>query len=531
MDGGAWTRRAWTRWISAGSLSLGLGCATDGAGGSDGLAGSGCDTPVMWFYDADGDGFGAAAGEPAGCTPPPGYVLRDGDCDDFLPDVFPGAREVCGDGIDQDCDGGDAACEGPPEQWWIRGTGDQGLGTELAAAGDLTGDGVADLVAAGPKADAGAGAVVVLAGPLIPGESPAPTATFSGPLMGRFGTAVVALGDVSGDGIDDLAWGAPGDGMLGDGAGRVWLGWGPTQGHSDSGMGSGLVAGDNGVWGVGEALAAGGDVTGDGVADLLVGAPQGGDWATYPGLAFVVPLPLPTDHVPTVGEDAHRLEGADSADLFGASLSVVPDRDGDGLAEVAVGAPSHGGSQGAVYLWHGPVTADQLADDADERRLGAVAGARAGEVVAGADLDADGYAELLVGAPSAAGGRVDVYAADDAHHALVADGGGTDVGVSLDVGDLDGDGWLDLVVGAPADADQRGVVAVWWGPISGTRSWSELDDRLEGEEAAAGLGTAVSVHPDLTGDGLPELVVGAPEASGGAGALLIVSGTVWGPGD
>ncbi|MFT4626466.1 MAG: hypothetical protein ACI8PZ_005143 [Myxococcota bacterium] len=71
--------------------------------------------PSLWYPDADRDGFGA--GEPVDPTPtcdPPGPDLRPDwvglDCDDGAPLTFPGAEEVCEDGIDQDCDGADESC-------------------------------------------------------------------------------------------------------------------------------------------------------------------------------------------------------------------------------------------------------------------------------------------------------------------------------------------------------------------------------------------------------------------------------------
>jgi len=505
-----------------------VGCGSDALTRADGVSLADCDAVVVGYFDADGDGFGRSDRTSLLCGAlPAGYASKDGDCDDFRDDVSPDAQEVCDDGLDQDCDGLDDVCEDLPLVWTLPGADDWGLGEALAAADDLTGDGVADLVVTGTKAGGGAGIVRVLGGPVHPVHGPASVATYTGPLGGMFGTDVVALGDVQGDGVSDFAWGAPGDGMLGDGAGRVWLGWGPAVGNHSSGMGSGLVAGDNGVWGVGASLASGADLTGDGVADLVVGAPEGGDWLTYEGRAFVVPLPLPTDHVASVGTDALAFYGTASADLFGSDVAVVPDRDGDGLAELAVSAPSADGSRGAVYLWSGPVTAGGAAADADERIDGLAPGERFGEAVAGMDTDGDGLAELVVGAPSVAGGRVDLVAPDGVRVQLSATGI-AGIGTAFDGADLDGDGWLDLVVGAPVDADQRGAVAVWWGPLSASADWADLDDRFEGEDPAGQLGSSVAVHPDWTGDGLPEVVVGVPGAGGSAGALFVVSGELWG---
>lgn len=78
----------------------------------DGLVDEGNIGPT-WYRDADGDGFGKAADFVQACNQPQGYVQTLGDCDDSNPAVHPGATEICGDGLDNDCVGGDLACDQP----------------------------------------------------------------------------------------------------------------------------------------------------------------------------------------------------------------------------------------------------------------------------------------------------------------------------------------------------------------------------------------------------------------------------------
>jgi len=116
-------------------------------------------TNPTWYTDADGDGFGA--GEPnESCPPAAGWSTEPGDCDDADERANPGASEVFEDGVDNDCDG--AGAPFPASMDFLdaggRISGEEGtdeLGTQLMAGGDLTGDGVDDLVvgsglAAGP---------------------------------------------------------------------------------------------------------------------------------------------------------------------------------------------------------------------------------------------------------------------------------------------------------------------------------------------------------------------------------------------
>lgn len=68
------------------------------------------DTNHVWYADIDGDGFGNASVSVVACVPPINYVLQSGDCNDTLFDVNPGTVEICGNGIDDDCIGGDLLC-------------------------------------------------------------------------------------------------------------------------------------------------------------------------------------------------------------------------------------------------------------------------------------------------------------------------------------------------------------------------------------------------------------------------------------
>ena len=348
--------------------------------------------------------------------------------------------------------------------------------------------------------------------------------------------------DLDGDGLSDAIAGAPLVDLGGRDRGAVVIARGPRL----AALRIDEPAGADGAE-FGAAVAAGGDVDADGRADLIVGAPGHDDGTgrayVYAGAAIAVERPPPGGIQPAL---ALSEPGGRPGDAFGADV-IAADFDGDGWADVAIAAPGADGTYpadvdvGRVLVWRGGPTG---LDPGSPRILTAPVPEpydRFGTSLAAGDLDGDGYADLIVGAPGLdrAGARrgVDrgaVYLYRGGADGLSSFAVRLEAPVPLDhdrfgyavsaAGDVDGDGLADLMVGAPSadGADQdSGLVYVFLGRPGGPGSTPDQVLAIDPADAASyeRFGSAVAIVGDVDGDGLADIVVGT---SGPAQGLALV---------
>jgi len=331
----------------------------------------------------------------------------------------------------------------------------------------------------------------------------------------QFGTSVAFAGDVNNDGTDDLIVGIPGHDDGADeniGAARVVSGADGSQLWQ--------FVGDAPFDVFGAAVSGARDVDNDGFDDVIVGAFGNDTNGSFAGQAKVFSG--------RTGLALYTLFGEAANDNFGTSVAGGCDINNDGRPDVIVGAPGNGASdRGAVYVYSG----------LDGSLVHKIPGAQAddfmgGSVACAGDFNGDGRQDVVAGAPDAdlggtSRGVVSVFSGIDASALLRYEEtqSGVELGFAVSaLGDLDGNGTEEVIAGGPAGPNglRPGEVAFFTFGLD-----DKADDFRLGSNSGE-FGAALALVGDVTGDGLPDYLVGAPSQNAGglvnAGRAFLFAG-------
>lgn len=371
------------------------------------------------------------------------------------------------------------------------------------------------------------------------------------------GASVSGAGDVNGDGFDDIVVGAPGGGGTFSDIGHSYVVFGRPGGFDAifdaatlDGSNGFRIEGVNSFGNAGFFLSGGGDINGDGLSDVIVGTRSQQSYVVF---GSAEPFAAIVDLATLDGTNGFRTGPFESRSI---SVGGAGDFDGDGLADVLIGAFGSATSVGESFLVYGRTGGfaasldPALLDGVEGFRMTGDAGDGSGFSVGGAgDFNGDDLADIIIGAPENPVETAEAYVvfgtdqliAAGLELAALAGGGGVSIesvdpnehaGTSVSgAGDLNGDGFADIVIGAPNRAGtvvNPGGAYVVFGSDLFLPASIELDTlnggngfRVDGSTESNSAGSSVGAAGDVNGDGLDDIIIGRSESTTEEGVHVV----------
>ncbi len=526
--------------------------------------------------------LGGAAGVASGSPVSADAVIRGSESGAHLGISVAGAGDLNNDGFDDvivgansyDVDGIDAGIalvfnggpfgigDGNPSNADGTVTSQQpgsNMGISVAGVGDVNGDGYDDAMVGShlydsDQVDEGVALLILGSASGVPFETVVSSASAllqSDQAGARLGVCVAGLGDLNGDGYDDVGAGASlyDSGQTDEGAAFVYLG--SRDGLSGHPVASALLDPNQSFAGMGFSVAGAGDVNNDGYDDVVVGAPFYDSGQIDEGEAYVFLGGPGGIGNGSLGHAATILQSDQISANLGSSVAGAGDTNGDGYDDVIVTAPLYDSGQtdeGAAFVFLGGPTgiASGGPSNASAVLQSDQAGDHLGSCAAGAgDVNNDGYDDVIVAAPfytlsPTANGAAFVFhggpggvgngSPSNADATLQSDQFFIQSGYSVaGAGDTNGDGYDDVIFGISqynaGQLDEGAAFVFLGGPTGvGNGNPSNADATLQSDLAADNLGASVAGAGDVNGDGYDDVIVGVPYYGRRGAALVFLGG-------
>jgi hypothetical protein len=394
------------------------------------------------------------------------------------------------------------------------------FGFSVASAGDVNGDGYSDVIVGAylfNNGQSSEGAAFIYHGSSTGINNTAAAMVESNQVAANLGISVACAGDINGDGYSDVIAGANSYDNVETNEGAAFVYFGSASGINV--VAAAILESNQVNAQMGRGVASAGDVNGDGYSDVIAGSPQYDNTESNEGAAFVY-------HGSATGLNTTATTMTESNQVnasFGESVAGAGDVNADGYSDVIVGARGYDNGEadeGVAFIFHGSLSGISTTPAAMVESNQVLTGF--GYSVAGAgDVNADGYADVIVGAWMFDNGQ------NEEGRAFVYHGSPTGINTTAativesnqvnaylgsyvaGAGDVNGDGYADVIVGAfgydNGQADE-GAAFVYHGSASGISTI--YTSRLESNQSFSSFG-AVAGAGDINGDGYSDVIAGA----------------------
>jgi hypothetical protein len=422
----------------------------------------------LYFIDQDLDGYGNQGTPELNCDLMEGYSENSDDCDDNNALRNPGEEEVCDDDLDNDCD------------YFVDRNDPDCIAQEPISI---------SLTVLGTQ------------------------------IHSQAGYSVSSAGDVNNDGWPDMLIGSPG---VGNETGAAYLYISTPSLQSDSLYDAGHVFRGANLYSRAGSAVGHVDFDGDSRSDILIGAPYTGlhenTQTDYGSVYLFKANSILASDVRGLEDASIIIDGPESS-LFGSKVSGIGDTNGDGLEEFLVSAPE----TNQVFLFQGGETVVTYSDSHTQFNLNKDFTGTHGLVDIG-DVNGDGFAEVFIGAPessgdahlfsgsSISGGEL---SSSDATITFIPETTNDSATQIASIGDLDEDSLADFLIGAPQNSENgqnAGKVYLFFAhdlPQSGSVELSSSSYQLYGNSAGDRAGFVYD-SGDMNSDGINDLIIGAP---------------------